>query len=927
MDNQSEEQKLNKIRLNNWIDFELSVQVIAEFIGVTFFVMAVIYFAYCQITNQLNEALEESVAKSSKTIAYELNKQFEFELMRLQSQARSIERGETVPKELIQIMEIIEGRHAGVLRPNGTALAGQVPPSEIFWVAEDAFQGKPLIRYIKNVGLMFATPVYMDGVNYVLYNYYEDDFVRNRFSTMSYNGDGTVVLLNSINDWAIIADGVEQTEIMHPDLSEGWQKLGQKMNYALTGNFEGINDAGAVFYEFHGKHYFLYGAVVSYEYNFAISGFVPWESVAVGVDAIYIVMLAVFGLVILLLIMGGRTLFKTRENQQLLHEKMLAVKANQTKSDFLSNMSHEIRTPINAILGMDEMILRESKDNNILEYAENLRHAGNNLLGIVNDILDFSKIEAGKMEIIKVEYSVCSLLNDLVNMIKPRANKKNLQLIVNADENLPSILFGDEIRIKQVITNILTNAVKYTEKGSVTLSVNFSKCDEENIFLKISIADTGIGIKKEDIPKLFSAFERIEEKRNRTIEGTGLGMNITQQLLRMMDSKLEVSSVYGEGSRFSFDVAQKVVNSEPLGNFVDAFKKSISQHEEYHEKLFAPDAKILVVDDTAMNLTVIKSLLKQTKIKIDTAENGYICLKLAAEKKYDIIFLDHRMPGIDGIETLKKMKTLVGNKNLKTPVISLTANAISGAREKYIEAGFSDYLTKPINSVALENLIVKYLPPELIKTPEDDPDEKVSKEKISESENLPDWLNSVEGLNITAGIEHCGGVESYIDVLKVFAEAVNSGSAEIERYFKNEDWKNYTTKVHALKSTAKVVGAEELSDKAKRLEDAGNSGYIDEIKTFTPFLLNLYKSYAEKLSPLIEQKTSSGSKPLIAADELAEAYSTLKEISASFDYDSLIFVLQSLEDYQLPDQDEEKFIELKDAAANLDWEKIKSLVD
>ena len=922
MDNQNDEQKTNRFSIGRLIDLKFSKQIIAEFLGVTIFVVIVSYFAYCQITDRLNIALEESVAKNSRTIAYELDKQFKFELERLQRQAKAVERGEIIPEELIRVMQVIEGRHAGVLMPNGLTIVGDLPPQEIFWVAEDAFSGQPMIRYIRNVGLMFATPLYVDGENYVLFNYYEDEVVRKRFSTISYNGDGTVILLNGINDWAVIADGINFIGVMHPDLSDGWHKLGNKMNYELNGEFQNIKSAEAVFYEFHGKPYFLYGAVVSSKFNFAISGYVPWESVAVGVDAIYIVMLIVSGLTFLLLIMGGRAVFKSRENQQLIHEKMLAVKANQTKSDFLSNMSHEIRTPINAILGMDEMILRESKDENVLEYAENLRHAGNNLLGIVNDILDFSKIEAGKMEIINVEYEMSSLLNDLVNMLKPRAEKKNLQLIVNADENLPSMLFGDEIRIKQVITNILTNAVKYTEKGSVTLNVTFSKHDEKNISLTVSVTDTGIGIKQEDISKLFSAFERIEEERNRTIEGTGLGMSITQRLLAMMNSHLEVSSVYGKGSTFSFEILQKVINSEPLGDFSEAFKKSISQHEQYHEKFIAPDAKILVVDDTAMNLTVIKSLLKQTKIKIDTAENGYDCLKLVTEKRYDIIFLDHRMPGIDGIETLHKMQTLEGNKNLDTPIISLTANAISGAREEYIAAGFSDYLTKPINSAALETLIVIYLPPGLIKTSDDESEE----ENISVDENLPEWLNQVEGLHIKNGIEHCGGVEPYIEVLKVFAESVNSGVAEIERYFENEDWKNYTTKVHALKSTAKVIGAEELSDKAKRLEDAGNSKYIDEIKTFTPPLLNLYKSYAEKLSPLIEKNSDDENKPIISDDELAEAYETLKEISASFDYDSLNFVLQSLEEYRLPDSEKEKFIQLKKAATNLDWEKIKSLI-
>ena len=278
----------------------------------------------------------------------------------------------------------------------------------------------------------------------------------------------------------------------------------------------------------------------------------------------------------------------------------------------------------------------------------------------------------------------------------------------------------------------MTNAVKYTEKGGVTLTVTFKNISDDEILLCVSVKDTGIGIKPEDIKKLFSAFERIEEKRNRTIEGTGLGMNITQRLLDMMNSSLQVKSVYGEGSEFSFELAQKVINPHPIGNFAENFRHSLAQHKKYKEKFTAPDARILVVDDTVMNLTVVKGLLKQTKVRIDTAESGYECLKLVTQKVYDIIFLDHRMPGIDGIETLKRMKTLEGNLNIDTPVISLTANAISGARQIYLDAGFQDYLTKPIDSAKLETMMIDYLPKDKVNFK--DVDETAETSEI----NLPD---------------------------------------------------------------------------------------------------------------------------------------------------------------------------------------------
>ncbi len=611
-----------------------------------------------------------------------------------------------------------------------------------------------------------------------------------------------------------------------------------------------------------------------------------------------------------------------KSNLKFKDAALAARQASKAKSQFLSNMSHEIRTPINAILGMNEMILRESTEPTILEYAENIQAAGNSLLGIVNDILDFSKIEAGKMDIIPVEYGLSSLLNDLINMIQKRAEKKGLQLQVNADTELPSELFGDEIRIKQIITNILTNAVKYTEKGYIALNVYCKKIDEEKIKLCVSVEDTGIGIKPEDIKKLYSAFERIEEKRNRSIEGTGLGMNITQRLLAMMGSELKVESVYGKGSVFGFEIEQKVMNWQPLGDFMENYRNSLGNRKAYREKFDAPDARILVVDDTVMNLTVVKGLLKQTKVQIDTAESGYECLTAVTRKHYDIIFLDHRMPGIDGIETLKRMKELPGNLNTETPVISLTANAVSGARKQYIDAGFQDYLTKPIDSAKLEMMMINYLPKEKVHIVNNDGKEEIK----SEPAEIPDWLKDVEGIETTEGIKNCGSVEGYIDALTVFAQSVLSGSKEIANFYREKDWKNYTVKVHALKSSARVIGAKELSDRAKRLEYAGNAGYVEEIENFTDGMLELYISFADKLKPLIAEEKSDEGKPLIGADELAEAYEAFREFAGSFDYDSMMFTIQSLEEYRLPEEEKEKFKALKAAASKPDWEEVGKIL-
>ena len=611
--------------------------------------------------------------------------------------------------------------------------------------------------------------------------------------------------------------------------------------------------------------------------------------------------------------------FLDATTHELMEMADAAEAANEAKSNFLSN----IRTPVNAILGMDEMILREATEETVLEYADNIRLAGSNLLGLINDILDFSKIESGKMDIIPVEYAISSVINDLVNMTQSRAEKKQLSFAVSASPDLPTTLYGDEIRIKQVITNILTNAVKYTERGFVALSVTYEKKGEDTILLRVRVQDSGIGIKEEDLKKLFTAFTRIEEKRNRTIEGTGLGMNITRRLLSLMDSELKVESIYGKGSTFSFVLEQKVVDWTPMGNFEDAHHSAFNQRNEYRRSFTAPDAQVLVVDDTPMNLTVFKGLLKQTKVQIDTAESGFACLDAVQKKKYDIIFLDHRMPKLDGIETLARMKTLPGNKNEETPVISLTANAISGAREKYLAAGFKDYLTKPINGQQLENMLLKYLPPKLTVLWED---EVFGGDGKKEKAVVPEWLKDVTGIDIKEGIKNCGSAEAFMDALTIFAESVVPGSKEIARYYETENWKDFTVKVHALKSTARIIGAKELSERAKYLEYAGNHSYIDEIKYCSDDLLQLYLAYAFKLAPLTKKRTEEDERPLIDGAALTEAYETMRDIALSFDYDSMLMVMDSLEQYRLPPAETARYESLLTAIKKPDWNMVNELL-
>lgn len=399
--------------------------------------------------------------------------------------------------------------------------------------------------------------------------------------------------------------------------------------------------------------------------------------------------------------------------RQAVEARKLADESNQSKSRFLSNLSHEIRTPINAVLGLDEMIIRESNEEAIKDYAKDIQSSGKTLLSLVNDVLDISKIEAGKLELVKVDYNVSSFVNDIVNMISGKAYDKGLSFQVEIPEDMPHLLYGDEIRIKQIIMNLLSNAVKYTKMGEVKLCISYRKQDEDSIILSVMVRDTGKGIKQEDLEKLFMPFQRIEEKRNRNIEGTGLGMSITKQLLGLMDSRLVVDSVYGLGSDFSFEIVQTVKDWSPIGNYQEAYRKIKKQESTYRERFRAPDAKILIVDDTPLNVKVFKGLLKQTEVQIDEAYSGREGITKAQNEEYDILFIDHMMPDIDGIETLKQIQQSDG-PNANKPMIALTANAVSGSREMYIREGFAEYITKPIEPDKLERMMLRFLPDNLV---------------------------------------------------------------------------------------------------------------------------------------------------------------------------------------------------------------------
>lgn len=393
--------------------------------------------------------------------------------------------------------------------------------------------------------------------------------------------------------------------------------------------------------------------------------------------------------------------------KQLINLKEEAEHANEAKSAFLAHMSHEIRTPINAVLGMNEMILRESSSSAIREYALNIQNAGRILLSIINDILDLAKIESGQIEIVQSDYHLGKLLTDIENMVTMRAEESSLALHILADSKLPEMLHGDEKRIKQCIINFLTNSIKYTKEGKVTLQVGFTEAGKEMINLQVSVSDTGIGIKEDKLTLLFEPFVRLDRPENSNVEGTGLGLSITKSLIDRMGGSLCVESVYGEGSVFTFSIPQKVVGAELLGDYKE---KSQRIAEKEREKFIAPQARILAVDDNRVNITVARGLLKRLKVQFDSAMSGQECLDKINRMHYDIILLDHMMPGMDGVDTLHQMQKMECFIQEPSVVIALTANAVIGAKEGYLKEGFTDYLSKPIDYVKLEDMIRKYLP-------------------------------------------------------------------------------------------------------------------------------------------------------------------------------------------------------------------------
>ncbi len=537
---------------------------------------------------------------------------------------------------------------------------------------------------------------------------------------------------------------------------------------------------------------------------------------------------------------------------KLERQKQEAVVASQAKARFLASISHEIRTPINAVLGMDEMILRECNQDNIKDYAMDIRNAGKTLLSLINDVLDMSKIESGKMEIIPSEYDVYKLMDSCYNLVVMGAKGKQLELKVANDETLPKTLYGDEVRIRQIIVNLLTNAVKYTKQGSITYKMGYREMDDDNIMLSIMVSDTGIGISKESQAVLFDAYERFDENNTRYIEGSGLGLNIVKQLVELMGGTISVHSEHGNGSVFTVFIPQRVVTAEPMGEYKPEQPESDSDYE-YKEMFMAPDAQVLVVDDNTMNIRVFRGLLKSTGVNIDSAENGATCLELIKKKKYDIIFLDHMMPGMDGIEVMTRMKQMSDSINSSTPVVMLTANAVSGAREEYVQHGFIDYITKPMRHIELENMLIKYLPKSKLLGCDEKVAEYIDLKHESEQAETKLEVKDFDFLDVEEGLSGCYNDEKYyLDMVKMFVQG--DKLSLIQGYYDKDDWLNYRLQVHSIRSTAHTIGAEELSELAKAIEVAVKGEDYMYVHRNHTAMLNLYEELLGRIRGVLNSK-------------------------------------------------------------------------
>ncbi|MBR1861890.1 MAG: response regulator [Lachnospiraceae bacterium] len=670
-------------------------------------------------------------------------------------------------------------------------------------------------------------------------------------------------------------------------------------------------------------------------------------------------------------------------------------RAAKMKSDFLANMSHEIRTPMNAVIGMAELALREEKSPAVMDYLLQIQSSGKNLLNIINDILDYSKIESGKMEIIEDDYSPCTELSDIANVLSTRIGDKKLSLFVIVDPKLPKTLYGDAMRIRQIIINLANNAIKFTKKGLVKIIVSCERVSEDSVRLIYHVIDTGIGIKEEDISKLFVSFQQLDSRRNRSVEGTGLGLAISQRLVDAMQGRIGVESKYGVGSDFWFEIPQRIVDDsselsvedaankkafvicedelktgmfdremESLGvesarinsleEYVPSKKKDYiffgrdnynedtiaffranpdtrgvvivgydsdfetnvpnihilrspettmtmvgilndrnveESHRESRQSFVAdfrsPDAKILVVDDNAINITITEGLVAPMDISIDKAYGGGEAVDKVKNGDYDIVFMDHMMPEIDGVDATRMIR---GDGSIRQPVIiALSANVMEEAKRLFEEAGMNDFVAKPIDIRVLAAKLKKWLPPEKII-------EKSGEDMAVDSGDEP--VLQIEGLDAESAVKALGSASLYMKVAGEYYRSGEDRYAGIEESYNKEDWQEFTIKVHALKSSSRQIGAVSLGDMAEDLEKAGKAGNVSFIREKTGDALNAFRELLGKLKEYFgEDETEDSGKPVIDAETLGRLLDELAEACDNLDSDAMDEIGERLKEY------------------------------